>query len=614
MNLFDRYTGKQISEMDLPDKIDFGRYSKSELNKNPIEITYSNFPTKKLIHQDLLLEKNKSFQDNFLDIKIEVDNSKLNEFNVIPLIRRIKNKLYLNEFEKLLNDKIFHLEEIFRQPHYLLKQEIEKVHVSRSKRIPSKSYQYLASHTEDWIHKSIVKFMPYRILNEELELDYNIYENQLIVTFVERSLIYLNSRIKEIQDLKSFLKEYELLIQNRKDEKGWYKKINRNLKLIGAVYEDEHYHGENLNDKTLSHTADLLNQINKRLQLLRKSELFNIINKRTIQNIVLRNTNVLVNHKHYRYLKSLWLELEKIKPIKSEQDKLENEQFIFEGLVSYAISLFAYCLKEFLNFNISGNYDFFECEHLHLPKIKFSKDTNGILNLSIGEKTLRFIVIANEPSDSENIEKILVKNNTYLLYFSENLSFQNNRLININPLDPDSTERLGSLLTKYLLYDYLSKLNTKYEFKHLLRDYTHYITNKFIEIDKIKFCYWFKSFPQSKINLKDYLKQIEEDINFKTKKSKIDKKNIIKEATELVNEINLNSEKIKSLLYCFNCGEELISYTNTSLNYIKCSTCSTLINNRVTDKVILSIDKQQQIELQKSDFGMDYLEFNPSDL
>ena len=244
MKLYDRYIDRFVSETDLPNQIDFGRYYISGDGVQTKEITYSNFRTNKAISQELLLEENKSVQDIFVDIAIDTEKAGESNFTVIPLIRRIKNKLGLNEFEKLLYEKVFHLEEIFRVPHYLLEREIEKVHVSRAKRIPSKSYQYLASHTEDWIHKSIVSFKPSRILNEELELNFDIYENQLTVAFLERCLVYLNSRLKEIQDIKSFLAEYEKLLKNRNDQKGWYKKINRNLSLIGAVYEDDHFHGK----------------------------------------------------------------------------------------------------------------------------------------------------------------------------------------------------------------------------------------------------------------------------------------------------------------------------------------------------------------------------------
>ena len=82
MMLFDRYTGKTVSEKETPSQIDFGRFCFAENGK---DITYSNFPTNKAIKQDLLLDKNKSIQDILIDIAVDVEKSKQNEFSVVPL-------------------------------------------------------------------------------------------------------------------------------------------------------------------------------------------------------------------------------------------------------------------------------------------------------------------------------------------------------------------------------------------------------------------------------------------------------------------------------------------------------------------------------------------------
>ena len=438
MMLFDRYTGKTVSKKEIQNQIDFGRYC---FDDNGKDITYSNFPTNKAIKQELLLDKNKSIQDILIDIAVDVEKSKQNEFNVVPLIRRIKNKLKLNEFERLLLDKLFHIEESFRVPHYLLHREIEKVHVSKAKRIPSKSYQYLASHTEDWVHKSIVSFKPSRILHEELDLNFDIYENELCMTLVQRCLVYLNSRLKEIQDIKSFLNEYEKLLKNRNDQNSWHKKTERNLSLIGAVYDDENYRGSSQDGTTLSETENVLNQIQKRLQLLHKSDLFDLVDKRVMQSITLKNTNVLVNHKHYRYVKTLWIELDKVKPEKSDSEKLKHEQDIINGLRQYAKSIIAYTLKKTLGYNLKGTYQNISGEHLSYDSISVS-EANNIFKIKIGKFEKRIVVIANEPETTREQTEFLRKHNTYLFYYSENPVNNTLHTVSINPLDPDPLERV----------------------------------------------------------------------------------------------------------------------------------------------------------------------------
>lgn len=610
MIFFDRYTGKEVAEKDLPNQIDFGRYY---LVENEQDITYANFQTNKVIKQDLLLEKNKSIQDIFIDIAIDVEKSQCNKFEVVPLIRRIKNKLNLNKFEKLLFDKLFHIEEIFRAPHYLLHREIEKVHVSKAKRIPSKSYQYLASHTEDWVHKSIVNFKPSRILHEELDLNFDIYENQLCISLVQRCLIYLSSRLKEIQDIKSFLNEYEKLLKNRNDENGWYKKTERNLSLIGAVYDDENYRGSSKDGATLSDTEKILYQIQKRLQLLQKAELFNLVNKRSLQSISLKNTNVIVNHKHYRYIKKLWIELDKVRPEKNDAEKLKHEQDVINGLRQYAKSIITYTLENCLEYELKGSYQKFAGEHLFYDKIEFS-ETENTITLKIGNFERRIIVIANEPDCTSELDKMLVKKNSYLFYYSENSNSPSSRIININPLDPDSVERIGVFIKKFLSQLYSENINRKYKFPQILRDYVKYIPSGYINFETSNYTYKFHSYPKSNLTESDVKKQVEDDASLK-KRGRHDQEKILQEISELVSRINIDAKNLKKdHLHCFECGEPLQSYSTKKLNFIKCQSCNSLFDNSTENQITIKVDDYRYDNLSIQEFGMDFISFNPQEL
>lgn len=610
MMLFDRYTCRIVSEKEIPNQIDFGRYCFADNGK---DITYSNFPTNKAIKQDLLLDKYKSVQDIFLQILNRCNNSKKDDFSVIPLIQRITDKLDLNEFEKLLLNKLFHLEEIFRVPHYLLHREIEKVHVSKAKRIPSKSYQYLASHTEDWVHKSIVSFKPSRILHEELELNFDIYENQLCVTLVQRCLVYLNSRLKEIQDIKSFLNEYEKLLKNRNDQNSWYKKTERNLRLIGAVYDDENYRGSSQDGATLSETENILNQIQKRLQLLQKSDLFDLVNKRAMQSITLKNTNVLVNHKHYRYVKTLWVELDKVRPEKSESEKLKHEQDVINGLRQYAKSIIAYTLKDTLDFELKGTYQRFSGEHLFYDTIEITEDKN-VFKIKIGRFEKRIIVIANEPENTREQIEFLKTNNTCLFYYSENPVNETLQTISINPLDPDSIERAGAFIKKFLLSSYNENLKRSYKFPQLLRDYVKYIPHSQVRFNTSDYTFSFHSYPKAELKEDDIRKQIETDTLF-SKKSRPDKDNVYRELSNLISNINQRAEELKNkYIHCFSCGTEFQSYNIAELNYMKCPSCTALYDISSDKEITLKIDDARYNSLANKDFGMDYISFNNEEL
>ena len=609
MQLFDRYTNNQIQENDVPEQIDFGRFFFWDSENKPIDITYSYFLTNKVIKQELLLEKNKSLQDIFKDILVDVECSQQNQFEVIPLIRQIKNKLRLNMFEELLNENMFHIEEIFRNPHYLLEREIEKVNVARAKHIPSKSYQYLASHTEDWMHKSIVSFKPIRILHEELDLNFDIYENQFTVVFLEKCLVYLNARLKEIQDIKLFLQDYEKLLKDREDSRGWWKKIERNYKLIGAVYNDEHYQSDTEDSKILSKTEDVLNQIYKRLLQLRKSDLFDVVNKKIYPTF--RNTNVFVNHRHYRYVKELWLKYIEMKPDKSENEKRQDEQDVIKGLRSYSIALIAYTLKNYLDYELKNNYANAIGEHLQYPAVKFSVEQNSIIKLEICNKTLNIITIANDPMDINQIPT-----DTILLYFSENSKQINQRIIGINPLDPDSCERVATLIRKYIIINYLNNLNQEYKYAQILKDFISIFQTDFLQFNEKAYTYRFVKYPST--FLEDDIKaKLDENSKFKSDKSRTHRDEIKEKVIELVKNINSNGQKLHNdYLHCLSCGEKIQPHNLRELNFLKCSssTCEFLFDSTNPRNIIFK-NTDNQIDVQNiDDWGMDCLNFNSEEL
>lgn len=611
MMLFDRYNGETVSEKDIPNQIDFGRYCFADNGK---DITYSNFPTNKAIKQDLLSDENKSIQDIFLDIAIDVANAKENEFEVVPLIRKIKNKLYLNEFEKLLLDKLFHLEEIFRVPHYLLHREIEKVHVSKAKRIPSKSYQYLASHTEDWVHKSIVSFKPSRILHEELDLDYDIYENRLTIAFINRCLAYFRRRLKEVRDISIFYNLFLKLIETNFSKTIYSNKINRNLRLMGLANKLSQSDEEvKSNQDNLSNTKEIIEEIYKKIQLLKKKQLFELVNSRSSQGITLRDTNVLVNHKHYRYLKILWKELDNITHEDIIGEKLKHEQDVINGLRQYAKSIITYTLKDTLEFELKGTYQKFTGEHLFYDTIELIED-KSIFRIRIGRFEKRIIVIANEPENTREQFELLKKNNTVLFYYSENPSNETLQTISINPLDPDSIERAGAFIKKFLLSSYSEKINRKFEFAHLLKEYVKYIPDSHVSFNTSDYTFSFHSYPKSELKEDDIKKQFETDTLF-AKKSRPDKDNVYRELSNLISEINQKAEELKNkYLHCFSCGTEFQSYNITELNYMKCPSCNALYDNSSDKEITLRIDDARYNSLENKDFGMDYISFNKAEL
>ncbi|HCZ21992.1 MAG TPA: hypothetical protein DHU72_00515 [Rikenellaceae bacterium] len=602
MLLHDRFSGNTLDSNSLPNHIDLGRYFVCD-SRQDITNRIINVGTDKLISQGLLESKNKSLQDLFCYFNVAISH-KDNDFSVVPLIQSVKERLFLNEFESLLESKIFHLEEIFRQPHYLLQRTIEKVNVSRAKRIPAKSYQNLASHTEDWLHKSIVDFKPRRILNEELDLLYDVYENQVTIALIERCLIYLNSRIQEVHDISNFLTEYNKLLSDRNDSNGWYKKIDRNLSLIGCVYEDENYSGGMSRNDILSKTHQRLKSLCKRLKALQNAPLFGEVNHRMVLSLMseqdIRTTNVIANHKHYRYVRDLWLALNKVDHEKSEKEREQYEQDVINGVRSYSKTIIAYVMQNVLGYELKGNYSNWNAIHPYYPTVTLSETQDSILSLTIGRTSLSFLVLANYPA----IAQSELNADSYILCMCDNRTYGN--IIGISPYDADSIERVGTILKSYIIKDFVCQLRNKYEYPHHLRDFISCIDSEYIEFCR-DFTYSYKGLSFDYINSKQPLERVVSYEVFK-QRPRTEKDAIKADIVSLIEEINKGATILSNKIICFNCMTPIQRRNLPQLNYIQCD-CGFVLDSS-DENIIYKNRDIKYSKLKREDWGMDYVEIS----
>lgn len=604
MKVFDRYSDCLIDVDKLPEQIDLGRFVNPQTDED-LTNRIINVGAERIIRQEILENDNKSLQGLFHQFYLDVTNSKEDFFDVRPIIQSVKSKLYLNEFESLLEEKLFHLEEIFRQPHYLLQRTIEKVNVSRAKRIPAKSYQNLASHTEDWLHKSIVNFKPHRILNEELDLLYDVYENQVTVALIERCLLYLNSRIKEVHDITEFLKDYSKILSDRDDSRGWYQKIERNLTLIGDVYEDQNYH-QNINQSSiLAKTQAKLLAMQRRLKALQSTSLYGEINKRVVQSLMsegdVRPTNVIANHKHYRYVRELWLELNKGDRERSEKEMNGYEQEVIAGVRCYAKALITYVIKNVLGYELEGDYTAWVAINDFYCPISM-KEKKGVVYLTIGKNEISFVTVAN---DSKETDDNIKRKGLYVLSLGN--SKREGHIISVSPYDADSVERVGRIIKEYILREYLAGIYAAYNYPQMLKDYVKYIDCQYVVFHS-NYTYSYLGVPQTEISDDDAVRGLEADEQFK-RRSRPDRDNIRLSMINLVKDINNNAENILLHLKCQDneCHLDVHRQDAKQLEYLQCE-CGFVLDS-TNGHVVYKNKDQRYEELTSVDWGMDYVEF-----
>lgn len=402
---------------------------------------------------DMLLEDEESSTQDIFDY--------IKGINV--LLRNFDERLEISEFEKYLQKKLFHIEEVCRDPAYHLKREITKVNVAKAKRIPYKAINYLAAHTEDWARRRIRSVEPRRILSEIYDYDLGIYENRITTSFIDKLLIYFSHRmINEIEVIDNFIEEIERIVESRKEINSerrsyWYKKLDRDYSKLGNAVETITRSREKV-DKI----KEFIASIQMRLYSLLKSDLYlaNSGNK-NIASQKLKRTNLFDNHQHYRFVKILWEKFHK-KEQPSCQQKSEEAQKVVKSFIDYSLVLI---LRSFFQIGftelIIRNKNSFE---LHKPNfdimvVKITIDDAYIIHITIGNENVIFIPL---PATKETGEFKLT-NNRYLLtlFDSENSDY----IIKISPTDINSEERITSIFFRRFLEvfkdKYFYKLNSQ---------------------------------------------------------------------------------------------------------------------------------------------------------
>lgn len=603
MKFYDRFFKQTIDSSSLPEQIDLGRYFVSD---DRLDLTYRvlNLGSDKRILQSLLESDNKSQQDLYCQFYNMVKRSQSDIFEIFPIIQSIKEKLFLNEFEETLEKQLFHIEEIFRQPHYLLQRISEKVNVSRAKRIPAKGYQDLASHTEDWLQKSIVAFHPRRILTEELDLQYDVYENQVTVAFIERCLHYLSSRIKEIHDIKIFLEEYAQLLDERDDSRGWYKKIERNLCLIGKTYKEENPQKGNQDADKLSDTHNRLKKLQQRLMALQNLPLYHEINKRAAQSLLsekeVKPTNVMVNHTHYKFVRELWRKLNEKSQVQTEEEKANYEQKVIAGVRSYAKVLFAYLMQDDLKYKLKGTYSNWTAERVHYPSVTFKESDNNLLDLTIGNYYVRFLVVCNESTISENEIPV----GSYVLSLGRTKRY--GKIISISPYDVDSVERIGKLVKTFIIQNHIDQMKQKFVYPPALSDYVELMKDPMVKFEE-KYHFSFIGIPQNEISKEKTCEILKKDRQF-LKKSRKEQQELLEKLDTLVNDINKKAFELESNLFCLSCLQPFGKKNLLQLDYIQCK-CGFYLDSK-TNHIKFSKHFKGSIPLSEEQLGMDHIEYD----
>ncbi|MDY5576011.1 MAG: hypothetical protein SPF70_00820, partial [Lachnospiraceae bacterium] len=508
-------------------------------------------------------------------------------------------------------------------PHSLLDKNTMKVNIGRAKRISTRSYQHLAHHSEDWEKMSILSPKPRKILHEELIIDFTVYENMLLKAFLHEAIKHLNKRIKETADISKFFLsifgtkwvclncnhvhegvEKPDVCPNCKNENAnwieeintiWAEKIDRRNALVGRAIKSD-------KTKDTGITNRVLVSLKSELVKLEHSPLFEEFPKHSMESVVYHDTNVLNSHKHYKYLKILWLELKKLKEQAGEEDSFIVHQEIMNNMRTYVESLFLYSLR-YMDYKITRVENIILAKHESLPTIRLSIDKYGVLHISTDDVIFNIITLGGI-YEKENILRL--PQGTYCFCFSDYQKPKNNveGIYFVNPIDTNSIEYSGQVIRMLIIQEYIAILNKKNPFKHSLRDFVSLIGCKDIIFDKTSFTYSFGKELPNKIEENDVTSIVKESQEFK-QRNKREQEALLSDMSGLIHEINEKCSAISKTIVCPKCSKQCRS---RDLRYLVCD-CGFICDlSSPKGKLFHSQKDSSYSNITQKGWGMDYIE------
>lgn len=190
-----------------------------------------------------------------------------------------------------------HLQHVCHRPRLHLRVEEERLPVSRARRVPVRAVAELVSHPGDWEHRTLRSIQPSRVLARQIEDEWNLYENRVVVRLVDHLLAYLAKRLEELRKIKEILdasRDYSDEIRRTS-----FRRAHRIAELWSNTLESK-------TEDELTRTMKRLELAQRDLQTLLDAPLYQRVPRRQTVALSLKPTNILVNDPHYRKVAALW--------------------------------------------------------------------------------------------------------------------------------------------------------------------------------------------------------------------------------------------------------------------------------------------------------------------
>jgi hypothetical protein len=219
----------------------------------------------------------------------------------------------LNKLDGIVEMGAPHLLATAQRPHSRLEATVEHMPVARARRVPPRSIEYLAAHSEDWQRRTPGGLVPRKVLARRLDERLDVYENRVVARLTEKVIDYLQRREAALLQLGAFFRD---IADFHKLLGGGHQLVQRlsglwDAKLTAAA-----------SDERPEALAAQLEGVRRRVSAILGSDLYRAVPRLADVGGTLLTTNVLASDQDYRRLPPLWDGL-----ISASDEQIDDEEW-----------------------------------------------------------------------------------------------------------------------------------------------------------------------------------------------------------------------------------------------------------------------------------------------
>ncbi|MDD9271490.1 DUF2357 domain-containing protein [Paenibacillus sp. GCM10023248] len=247
--------------------------------------------------------------------------------------RELSSTAEWTELDDIIADAMPSILYICHRPRRHLMTQDALLPVEAVKRVTPSTLHHLSSHSEHWLTRTVTGVKPKRLLSEVYEEKYDIYENCVLVTLVNRVFHYVSRKLEALEKI-----EIDLVRQLEAEHFATEFLNFRRLQRLHELWK---------RNDDLKSTIDEIKALNERIGALRDqiiqtiySPLYRKLSRAQDISSPLKATNLFIFDPNYSKIAQLWEHFESYADMEKEQQKSSGE--------GQAIAYFNFCLMAIL--------------------------------------------------------------------------------------------------------------------------------------------------------------------------------------------------------------------------------------------------------------------------